>query len=819
MPTFTFRSPEGKTVTVTAPEGATQAEAWQVAQRQMELSHGPAQGRSTPQGVPGEVVERPVTMGQAFTAGRFRGVPEEIATKLGGEVKEVDGVLYWKPEGETAWSRLNPQGLDVTDAARTAGETLGPGGGATAARVAAQVATRNPWVRGASYVLGGGLGSAINEAVQYAEGTQRETPGQWGARAGMDAAVEGILGPVGDAAGYMLSPAVRTPSGRQATKELMEAIDFQAQNPAFPPLLPTDIMSRTGLPGTPVPGGSVSGVTKQADGMTGIISSIRRDMADTAEGALETERFVMPPTAREAAQTRLTDVARARQQGLAAEVAGLGPGAEAGAYQAEQGVRAGLGAAKGKVTGQYAGPLADAIKREKPVFNLAPVQTDWKGPTLTKTELEGMGLFSESGEEFTKEVKRQFETIPEATGRIAHLKKLLASVDTEQVNSAQAFNALKKIRTVAGDMMKSDPAFRDWKDNPAVGLYRELSTVMKNPVNRAPGYVEAFKDANLLTEWKAGFLGDNAIRKTLDTQGAAPFLRELVGDPEGILTPKFRELMDLAPEGQRKSMRLAAQQAILDSQDPVAAIDRINRASNQSPYQYLFDSDVDRKAFEQTAERMSRLYNSPMGQLFQNRGKQYDTLKFALGEVKVPAQARDLWKQMPTEDRGMIREAIIDNAVRASLQMKDGGEQVVGFKALGLKIEDLKQRGLWGLLTEEQQKRVQGMKSYYRVALSQAGDVGASLENAAVNAAMKDLIIPITPGTVGRAMEAGRTMTVNKILAKYLSNPERTKSLVNRLRRGEAGGPMVPAGIGVVLAAPFAATAVIEGGPGAVGGA
>jgi hypothetical protein len=266
-------------------------------------------------------------------------------------------------------------------------------------------------------------------------------------------------------------------------------------------------------------------------------------------------------------------------------------------------------------------------------------------------------------------------------------------------------------------------------------------------------------------------------------------------------------------------MRLAAQQAILDSQDPVAAIDRINRASNQSPYQYLFDSDADRKVFEQTAERMSRFYNSPMGQLFQNRGKQYDTLKFALGEVKVPAQARDLWRQMPTEDRGMIQEAIIDNAVRASMQMKEGGEQVVGSKALGLKIKDLQQRGLWGLLTEEQQNRVQGMKSYYRVALSQAGDVGASLENAAVNAAMKDLIIPVTPGTVGRALEAGRTMTVNKILAKYLSNPKRTESLIKRLRRGEAGGPMVPAGIGVVLAAPFAATALVEGGPGAVGGA
>jgi hypothetical protein len=172
---------------------------------------------------------------------------------------------------------------------------------------------------------------------------------------------------------------------------------------------------------------------------------------------------------------------------------------------------------------------------------------------------------------------------------------------------------------------------------------------------------------------------------------------------------------------------------------------------------------------------------------------------------------------MPTEDRGMLQEAIIDNAVRGSMQMKDGGEAVVGSKALSLKVEDLKQRGLWGLLTPDQQKRVQGMKSYYRVALSQAGDVGASLENAAVNAAMKDLIIPVTPGTVGRAIEAGRTMTVNKILAKYLSNPERTKKLVTRIKSGEAGPFTVPAGVGVVLAAPFASMAVLEGAPGAVG--
>jgi hypothetical protein len=285
------------------------------------------------------------------------------------------------------------------------------------------------------------------------------------------------------------------------------------------------------------------------------------------------------------------------------------------------------------------------------------------------------------------------------------------------------------------------------------------------------------------------------------------------------LTPKFRELMDLAPEGQRNSMRYAAQQAILDSADPASAVDAINRASNRAPYEYLFSSQKNREAFEESAEKISRFYQSPMGQLYQNRAKQYDTLKFALGEVKVPDQARDLWRQMPADDRGMLQEAIIDNAVRASMQMKEGGEAVVGSKALSLKIDDLKQRGLWGLLTEDQQKRVQGMKSYYRVALSQAGDVGASLENAAVNAAMKDLIIPVTPGTVGRAIEAGRTMTVNKILAKYLSNPARTKKLISRLKSGEAGPFTVPAGVGVVLAAPFAATAVVEGGPGATGAA
>jgi len=284
MPTFTFRSPEGKTVRVTAPEGATQAEAWNMAQRQLELSHGPQQGRDQSIVPPGEVVDRPLSQGQAFDVGRMRGVPEEIAAKLGGEVVESDGVLFWRPEGETTWSRLNPQGLDATDPARTAGEALGPGGGAAAARIAAQVATKNPWVRGLSYAAGGGLGSAINEAVQYGEGTQRETPQQ---------------------AAYMLSPKVRYPVGRRNAAELMEAIEFQEANPAFPPLLPTDIMSRTGLPGTPVPGGSVSGVTKQADGMTGIISGTRRDMADTAQSALETEGFIMPPEAREAVQGRV----------------------------------------------------------------------------------------------------------------------------------------------------------------------------------------------------------------------------------------------------------------------------------------------------------------------------------------------------------------------------------------------------------------------------------------------------------------------------------------------------------------------------------
>lgn len=812
MPTFKFRSPTGQIITVPAPPGTTEEQAWQIAQRRAaELEHPPARGRGGPT-APGATTERPVSMGQAFTVGRYRGVPEEIAAKLGGDVQDLDGVLWWRPEGETEWSRLNPQNLDLTDLPRTIGDALGPTIGASAYRLAAQAATTNPFVRAASYGLGGGLGSMANEALQYIDDTQRETLMEQGDRALIDAFVEGTLGPIGDVVGYMARPKPLKAQGQRAAQELEEAVQFQRDNPAFPPPLVADILARTGLnspvPGVSFPGQAAAGVARQADASSGVLSAQRRDMAGQAQQAVESE-FFMPPERRAAGGEALAQTAEAvRQRQVTTPRREWGPGPQAGSYQAEQATRSGLEATRQMVSRQYSGKLADAITQDKPVFRLTPAQSTWEGPTLTKTELEGMGLFDAQGQDFTQAVRKEYEAIPEATGRVARLKQILASVDTEQLNSAQAFNALKNIRTEVGSLMRSDPALRDWKDNPAVGLYRELTEVLKNPVNDAPTYLREFENANLLTEWRMGLRDDTSVRKALKADGAVPFLRELANDPEGVLSPKFQQVLDLAPEGQRNTMRRAVQQEILASDDPMTVVRQMKDRPDPGPYEYLFEGPKERAAFEAEALRLSRFNASPIGRIYDQAIKQYDTLKFALGEIQSPQQARDLWSQLPARDKNMMQEGIIEEAVNSALAPTKGDELVVQPERLSAKIRELKQRGLWDKLSEDQRKRLQGLRSYYRVVLSQTGDVGASLENASVVAAIKDMLLPISPGSFTRGLEAVRTLTVNNLLAKYLVNPRRAQKLIDRI--GKKPGQGIPGGLPTILAAPFANTALEE---------
>lgn len=795
----------GETITVYLPPNPTEAqvnEALAPFLDRADLEHFQS-AAAGPTGV-GSVPSRmePPPQGMAFDYGRFRENLSEVKAKYGGEFAEDDsGKVFWRPDGKTDWQPMNPPGFDWSDPARIAGETLGPTLGATAGALMG----KSPLGVAAKAAIGGGLGSLLNEGYQNLEGTQRENVPTVLKRAGMDAAIEGVTAGVGVVGDKLLRAQPLAPGSKKATQTLQEAIDFQQNSPAgtYPAPLAIDIQAQTGARGGLIPGNVMAGAGRQADASTGVLSGLRADMAEEAWKAARDE-FTLPPQQREAVDAAYRAASRDARRGMQEQIGAIGPGAEAGGYQAQQGLRAGLSTTKEMVSDQYQGPLARALETEKPVFDLSPAKKRWNAETLDRTTVNE--IIAPDGLPALDVISEKVAVIPTAEGKIAYLKRVLSSLDDKQTN----FEAIKQIRTKVGDYLQ-DPAFATSKDNPARRLYSELTEVLKNPTNKGktPKYLDEFENANLLTEWRAGLRDSSEVRSALKKTNGSRIIMQAAQDPGAILTPEFRELVSMAPASTQNKFREAVQQAMLDNENPAAMLDSLKTASNPEPYNFLFRSQDERQAFEEAADTVSSFYQSPMGKLYKARNDSALQLKQVLGSLKDPREARVLWESLSPQDKELTRTLLIDDAVTNAIAYNKNGTSMISPGALDKQIQEMTRNGTWGLLNPEQRKRVTGMKSYYRTVFASGQDTGTSLETASMVAGLKPIMSVTTAGTLASpgvardVIRSGTTLFQNYRLAQIMANPKRAQKLMQRAGKGAA--PTDPRGMaaGALIVAPF----------------
>jgi hypothetical protein len=237
-------------------------------------------------------------------------------------------------------------------------------------------------------------------------------------------------------------------------------------------------------------------------------------------------------------------------------------------------------------------------------------------------------------------------------------------------------------------------------------------------------------------------------------------------------------------------------------------IDEMPIASNPEAFNYLFRDAAEKARFMDNANRISRFTNSPEGQMYAARNKGFETLKFALDEVTDPRSAETLMRNLPRSERPLYRQAIIDNAVDKAFRPNTRGIWAVEPGALGKEIGRLQKTGQWALLDEGQRRRLKDLESYYRIVLNKTGDVGASLENAAIVADFKRMLYPpnwLHPALVSRSLDVVGTMRANRWVKNFVTHPGRAEKLMRRIERtatGKASVDLGPAGAmaGILLA-------------------
>lgn len=738
----------------------------------------PADIRTTPL----NVSEERLSPWQSFQVGRHRGNVGEIEAELGGRVLDTGLTgLYWYPPDGSDPRQINPTGPDWGDIPRVIGEEIGPTVGSAAAAIGSK-SLPGLIVRS---ILGGFAGSMGNEAAQYAEGTQQETLGQQAGRAAVDAAIEGGAGAAGGILARTVPGGGIAPGSNWSADQLERAMRFQEGRPdLYPSPLPGDILSKTGVgPGGLVPGQVMSQMEKQAAGGSDILPNLREDMTSQAAKGAESE-FRLPPQSVERASDRLADAAYAERERLRDAVASRGPTAEAGQYQLNQGLRQGERTAAGKVSAQYEGPLAKAVEEEAPVFDISRFHKEWDRPTFTQTQLRETGLLDEYGFPWVEKVKEQVAGLPDVPSKVQYVRKFLASMDPEQTN----FEALKRVRTMVGEHLREDPIYRQASKQPMERLYGELSEVLGNPVNKTqtPKYLQEFENANLITRWKSGLVDADSVRKVLKARGGGSLLvTEIGNDPSRLVTPEFRELFDLAPESTRKNFRASVQRAILSGEDPASVVKKLQDSTNPESYKYLFDSDEQRLAFEQSSRRISSWFNGPMGQIYRQAEEELAPVRIALEKIETPRQAKAFYDRLPALQQSDVRELLIDDLVgKASGFNSKSGLPTINTKTLDTRIAELKRNGTWNFLTPDQRRRIEDMPAYFRTVINKFGDVGSNLENASIVADLKDALSAwYNPKALLRAVGAAEKFAHNELLARYLSNPNRVNKLRARLKK------------------------------------
>jgi hypothetical protein len=743
-----------------------------MSKRAQELTHtyaGPGSAASPPPDLSGE----PLTFGQGFQAGRA-GTDKEVSNILGGKVwKDPQGNLYWQKQGQDKWQPINQEGFGMGDL----GRVLGGAYPETVGELLGALASLSPGVGLAGMAmrmgLGAGVGRALEEAWQMRQGTQEESLGDIakksatsGAISGGTTLIGGLMSPFLPGGGSMAS------QSKRGQEMLRNAIEFQAARPDYPELIPADILQETGRFG--LPPSVVKSSVSQAENLSGKISATKTDAAVDAFAA--TQRHFPPPNQGQVVDD-VTRMLEPINQQVNRDLAQIGPPSLEAGTAAREASRAANKRVKIGISRQYKGPLAEAIRTERPVFDLAPAQTPTAKPGLVRTEMIDSGFIDAQGKPVFAQVQSKLRGPDPAEKKIAFVQDFLRAVDPGQMD----FEAIKQLRTMVGESVTFDPTSSGWKDHPGKVLYRQLTDVLKNPVNKdqTPNYLAEFGKANDLSAWWFDLRDRKSVRRLFDSEiGSANLVKEAANNPELLLTDGAQEVLRLAPERLREKFFGGVRREILSKPDTYDKLVALERGGNDNVINSLFRNKANFDVYKQSALRVQRFWASDVGQALQKVGDEGALFRQAIDGINSKEQADLLLSSATYGETKRYQQAIIGKMVDDAFMVRGDTQTIVSPATLQMKIQNLKKRGLWEILDPDQQKAMTGLRDYYLTTLAKKNDIGASLMTASVVANIKDITNPLG---VQNFYNAVHDLATARMLAKYLTDPGRAKKFINQI--------------------------------------
>lgn len=730
-------------------------------------------------------------------------VPFYAGQYPGAEVKQVgDFVGVRQPGGPVQFTNL--PGLDMGDVAATGGAATLPlvAGGAAAL-------TRNP---GAVSAVVQPLTELVREGVQGLAGTQRETPLQYGTRAGL--ALAGEVVPPGLVTGIRK---VRSAMGNARVS--LEGIDdsdladamqwakegfsdaalmnYQTYDNEVMKRLAKQILSLSGkeketvrlqLEGlrnayhTSIPGQNPPGFTGPPD-PTGDWP-LQETMARNYEAQRDT---LMPPpqttTGGRQIQQRVQDTLKSRKKSMQGEYDKMD------SLVAEWNPKYDLSRAKASAQQRRIDAMPLTPEEEAEVFGAIPQGS------VTPPLAEGATATGEPlGDTWYKQISGAVN-VADPGRKLARVNALLGQIDPRQ-----DYQVVKELRTRVGQILNL-PLAQRMESGVDVGkakeMYKELSAALEDPRDVIPGAAKGLrqqaKKANTSALNYYDTYDQQQVRQVLTSQeGQTPtsLYNQLANNPSSW-EPEFRRVLDEGDAQTKDQMRAGIDTMIRNSDNPLGTLEKW-RKSNVEALDWVYpDKGSKRKAY-QTARAINDLNRGISKQAWETASEKQGFGRYALEErykTRQPheteqAAARRLVSEVggpgSIEHRSLRASAMssaFENAIKTNERYSTPGIEP---KAFSEGIEELKNKGWWtGVLTSDDRKSLNRMKVLSERIWSK-GDAGTALTLAAQVGQLRG-----SSGVGGMLDAAGSIALANRVSFLLTAKESPTGLLLSYIPKGK----------------------------------
>lgn len=435
--------------------------------------------------------------------------------------------------------------------------------------------------------------------------------------------------------------------------------------------------------------------------------------------------------------------------------------------------------------------------KEAPLFDLSPAQAkgqDIKNLVLgdarqVSREVEIPGI-SIKGTQITKSRTKTVDEQPDPInvantpeGQLIGVIDDLGKLSPDVIN----YEVVKQLRTRTGNLIEVWPWEANVNKGQAKLLYKELTKVIENPTNKAPNFVKAHKEASTAAKARYDFLDAIPVQQLIKTEPSGKVIQQL-SRPNALTDVHIRLFSDKSFPGNKLNLikQGIKSQVLLDEGGAIQAIQKY-RKNDPEAWRFLVRKKEEREIYS-IANDIDKLNASNIGQIVKQEVKATEVLdSLILKKGTTRNDVLDIAASLGPKGQEHLRTAIYNDIItKAETTIK--GVPTIDKKALGEVIKDYKKFGIWDspILTKNDRTKIQGIKSYLELIFYRGQDPGVSLEAAQ---AITNLKHPAT------FLSGVHQLTVNSIMAKFLSSKAGNKLLIGSGREAFKTKPLIGTGI------------------------